>query len=79
MSWPSKRAKTPIPENIRKDYGHEPDKGFEGYADATHMTVFEDCQPAIQIATNPGFSKKSKSFIYPGGDAMMHRSRMLML
>ena len=25
------------------------------------IPVFEDCQPAIQIATNPGFSKKSKS------------------
>ena len=25
------------------------------------MPSFEDCQPAMQIATNPGFSKKSKS------------------
>jgi len=53
LEIPSKRAKTPIPEQIRTDFGHEPERGFEGYADATHMTLFEDCQPAIQIATNP--------------------------
>mmetsp|Transcript_13099 Transcript_13099/g.15533 ORF Transcript_13099/g.15533 Transcript_13099/m.15533 type:complete len:120 (-) Transcript_13099:415-774(-) len=54
LEIPSKRARTPIPMDIRKDCSSEPERGFEGYADATHMTVFEDCQPAIRIATNPG-------------------------
>ena len=36
--------------------------GFGGYEKIPmKIPVFEDCQPAIQIATNPGFSKKSKS------------------
>eukprot|EP00975_Prorocentrum_lima_P014408 3060462-Prorocentrum_lima.AAC.1 len=39
-----------------KELGFEPNKKI-----LMKIPVFEDCQPAIRIATNPGFTKKSKS------------------